>query len=461
MNTKTKNWIFLGLGLVLITFVLISGCIEEEKVGSKENQSLNQSANVTTVTTSKEKPVQESRKGIVVFAIKDVSANMSAISSVNVTIDKVEVHSNKTNGWIAVLNTTKTYNLLELKAKGTTNLISSANLDAGTYDQIRLYIARVVVIDNNVEKEAILPSNKLKIITELVVKENKTSTVIFDFIADKSLHVTGRGKIIMAPVIKVETRTNAAVEIKAKKVKIKGGKIKTNIIVGMDENGNIGKGVRIKPNAQIIIKDDKIKILNVSSKQALNIVHSLSVIPGGKARLKGSIYIVRGIDAETNKTVEIKVNGITGAVIGKYRINVTDCEEECKTNCETKYLADCKDRCKTNTFIKCKSKAYTNCSARCNSFTASCEERCKNEVKTECSHKCNDLLNRAECKAKCEAEAMISCKAKCETTNIAGCKAECKSKADAECAANLDLCNKQCLMDVRFKECYSNCTKKC
>ncbi len=445
------------LAVLLIGIVLISGCIGEEKVKSGENQSAVESGEIH--------PTEESGKGTAVFAVKDAAANMGTISSVNVTIDKVEVHS-ETKGWINVSDTKRTYDLLELKAKGTTELISSANLDAGTYDQMRLYISKVVVVEDNIEKEVILPSNKLKIIADLEVKENETSVATFDFIADESLHITGEGKIIMAPVIKVETRTNTTVETKAEnKVEIKGGKIKSNITVGMNEDGDIGEGVKIKQGAQLIIEDGKVKILNVSSEQALDIISDLNIVAGGEAEMKGNTWIVRGIDAETNETVEIKINAITGAVIGgKSRVNVTACEAECKTNCETKDLADCKAECKANGTIGCSAKADANCNTQCNtSLTASCEARCKNEAKVGCATKCaTELLNKADCKANCEAEAMILCKTDCIVSGKASCKAECKSKADADCTTNLDVaCNRQCQMSGGFRNCYSNCTYKC
>lgn len=144
--------------------------------------------------------------------------------------------------------------MLKLKAEGRQELLADAELKEGTYDQIRLDISNVVVTDANGDQEAKLPSGELKIQGNLVVDANSTATATFDFIADESLHMTGNGKYIMAPVVHVETREGADVEIKSdSKVEIKSGKIKTNVKVGMDVDGNVGVGLKIPAGLNLTI----------------------------------------------------------------------------------------------------------------------------------------------------------------------------------------------------------------
>ncbi len=199
-------------------------------------------------------------KGRVVFVMTDAAANMNSVTSVKVTVDSIKVHS-AAKGWIEVSSADRTYDLLQLKAQGQSELIADVQLDEDTYNQIRLEISKVVVTDAQGEHEAKLPSGELKINGNIVVEANSTATATFDFVADESLHVTGKGNYIMAPVIQLETKEDADVEIKSNnRVDIKGGKVNTNAKVGMDADGNVGVGVKIPADAEIMIEDGKVKI---------------------------------------------------------------------------------------------------------------------------------------------------------------------------------------------------------
>ena len=193
------------------------------------------------------------QQGRAVFAITDAAADMGIVSSVKVTVESIKVHS-AAEGWVEVSSAQKTYDLLQLKAENKNELMADVQIDEGTYDQIRLGISSVVVTDANGTHEAKLPSNELKITGKLVVEANSTAAATFDFIADESLHVTGNGKYVMAPVVQLETREDADVSIKSSNaVQISGGKVDTNIKVGMDINGNVGIGVKIPSNADVSI----------------------------------------------------------------------------------------------------------------------------------------------------------------------------------------------------------------
>jgi hypothetical protein len=110
----------------------------------------------------------------------------------------------------------------------------------------------------------------LKIVGGFTVNANSTSTATFDFIADESLHVTGKGEYILAPVVKLETREDAEVDTSVKsKVSVRGGKVKTDIKVGMDENGNVGIDLRIRQELNLTIDTaGKIKIGGIVSSEA-------------------------------------------------------------------------------------------------------------------------------------------------------------------------------------------------
>lgn len=205
----------------------------------------------TNINIQRVSEPQGSGMGRAVFAMTDAAADMGSVSSVKITIDGVRVHS-AAEGWTTVSSSARTYDLIELKNENEVVLLADVQIEEGTYDQMRLDISNVIVTDANGQQEAKLPSGELKIMGSLVVEENSTSTATFDFIASESLHVTGQGKYIMAPVVQVETRQDADVGLKSNnRVEIDGGQIKTNVEVGMDINGNVGVGLGIVSNANL------------------------------------------------------------------------------------------------------------------------------------------------------------------------------------------------------------------
>ncbi|HLC49885.1 MAG TPA: DUF4382 domain-containing protein, partial [Candidatus Nanoarchaeia archaeon] len=138
--------------------------------------------------------------------------------------------------------------------------------------------------------------NEIKINANLAVKENTTSTASFDFIADESLHITGNGKYIMAPVVKLETREDADAEVKSNnEVEIKGGKTKTNVKVGMDEKGNVGIGLKIPVDVNINLDVSGGISLGTSDETEMEL---------GKGRV---VFAVKDKAADMGSVTKIKV----------------------------------------------------------------------------------------------------------------------------------------------------------
>jgi hypothetical protein len=97
------------------------------------------------------------------------------------------------------------FELLELKENGVDELLGWADVPAGKYTQIRMTIEKVEVIfeDETDPIEAKLPSGKLKFVRPFNVIEGVTTILLFDFNVDKSVVVTGQGKVIVKPVVKL------------------------------------------------------------------------------------------------------------------------------------------------------------------------------------------------------------------------------------------------------------------
>ncbi|MDO8656331.1 MAG: DUF4382 domain-containing protein [Nanoarchaeota archaeon] len=176
------------------------------------------------------------------------------------TVDSVRVHS-EAEGWVTLTTDDKTVDLLQLKASGNQALLADVQLEQGTYDQVRLDISEVVVTDAEGEHDAKLPSGELKIMGDLQVNAQSTSTASFDFIAHESLHITGEGKYILAPVVQFQTKENVTVTIaSANDVRIQGGMTTTNVRVGMNANGQVGVGLGIPANVDISVTGGQIRV---------------------------------------------------------------------------------------------------------------------------------------------------------------------------------------------------------
>jgi hypothetical protein len=193
-------------------------------------------------------------KGRVVFVVKDASTDLSGVTSVMLTVDKVEAHSTST-GWVTVSSGTKQYDLLQLKKTGAAQLLADIQLSAGTYDQVRLDISKVMVTANGKTQEAKLPSHTLKLVGSLTVTGGQTSLMSFDFILDKSLHLTGNGMYILAPVVHLQSEDNADVEVDAdESVKVNAGDIETDEQDGMDESGDMKANFELPEHLDIDAK---------------------------------------------------------------------------------------------------------------------------------------------------------------------------------------------------------------
>lgn len=243
-----KNTLYL-LGIALIVLFL-GACGQEPQ---QDNQNDEYGEQTETDTTG---------EGEAVFGVTDAAADMGAVSEIHMTIDSVKVRS-QTQGWVTVSSTPATYDLLELKEEGRTALLAQAELPEGTYDEMELVVSSVTVVDTEGTHEATMPSNTMTFDGYLVVKEGQTATATFDILADQSLHMTEEGEYIMAPVIEVETRSNAEVDVSNEEdIAVSGGQLTTSVTIGMDIDGNVGVGLRIAADAVLSLTGGVLGILD-------------------------------------------------------------------------------------------------------------------------------------------------------------------------------------------------------
>ncbi len=200
-------------------------------------------------------------QGRTFFTLTDDKGNLSAVTSILVTINSIKVHS-ESQGWVTVSTKEQTYDLIQLNLQNVSVILADVQLKNDTYNQISLDVTKVIVTDANGSHEAKMPSSQLKIKEKFVVGLNSTSSVSFDIKAGESLHVTGNGLYILAPVIGFESREDVEVEKDSEEhIRIHGGDFISRTKIGTDVEGNVGENMKIDENSKLRIDSD-MKIRN-------------------------------------------------------------------------------------------------------------------------------------------------------------------------------------------------------
>jgi len=129
------------------------------------------------------------------------------VTKILVTVNNVEVNmamGDVGSGWITVISTPQTFDLLEIV--GIEEILGTAELTPGQYNQVRLDVEEVVVTLEGTEVTGKLPSGKLRIVGGFTAVSGETTVLTLDFDAGKTVVVTGKRNVIVRPVIKLLVR---------------------------------------------------------------------------------------------------------------------------------------------------------------------------------------------------------------------------------------------------------------
>jgi hypothetical protein len=132
------------------------------------------------------------------------------VSEVIVSVDDIQVQKagvEEDGEWLSVIDEEKTFDLLALS--GVEEVLGSKSIEATEYNNIRMEVLSMTATIDGEEKAATVPSGKLKLVTSFTVKANSKTILTLDFDVDKSVVVTGMGKVLFKPVIKVLVREEA------------------------------------------------------------------------------------------------------------------------------------------------------------------------------------------------------------------------------------------------------------
>jgi len=249
--------------------------------------------------------------GATIFSISDAPTFYN-ITSLNLSISYIEVHSATTGKWYKI-NVDKTFNLIELR--NISKVIVGADLPYGTYNEIVLNIANANATINGKVENIFIPSKKLRIITTFNITNSSTNAINLDFDLEDSLHITGNGEIIMTPVIGLSYYYGP---LDVRGFILHSAKFSNKEIFGMNENGSM------VPNSRIgyWIEKSGARIRAVNSTYGVIFVRTPSkLIIGSLGNLNTSIRnitvfgnnttcILRGRFIVCNSSEHINVNKI-------------------------------------------------------------------------------------------------------------------------------------------------------
>ncbi len=184
--------------------------------------------------------------GVTVLSVSD-APTVSSISSVNLTATSAEIHSTTTGKWYLLFNSSKPFDLVKLR--NISQLITGANIPTGTYDELTLEISNATATVNNQTENVSLPSGDIKIFGKFNISGNTTTWINLDINLNRSVHVTGNGKVILIPVINVNNFNGATLDVASSGIinVSSPGHLREHIETSMDTNGAMHMGANAVP----------------------------------------------------------------------------------------------------------------------------------------------------------------------------------------------------------------------
>ena len=121
----------------------------------------------------------------------------------NIEVHKVaENASDNVGKWIPIIGAPSSFDLMVVAQVAA--VLGSANVTAGSFTQIRMDVDRVEVVTTSGDNfTAEVPSEKLKIVRPFNVEPRTKTVLTLDFDGEKCLVLTGKGKALFKPVVKL------------------------------------------------------------------------------------------------------------------------------------------------------------------------------------------------------------------------------------------------------------------
>ena len=126
-----------------------------------------------------------------------------SVSSVDVTIDKVEANVNGT--WMQINTSTPAFSGNLLNLAKTTSPLGTMTLPTGHYTQVRLFVSSATITDGTGTHPVTIPSGSqtgLKVLVDYDINAGNVTNVLLDFDVNHSFVSTGSGSFMLKPVVR-------------------------------------------------------------------------------------------------------------------------------------------------------------------------------------------------------------------------------------------------------------------
>lgn len=144
-----------------------------------------------------------------------LSSNLTAgnenVTKIEVTLTGLEVHQTSAaaeSGWVSLTVPSGSFDLMAIES--VENLISSTEITAGSYNQIRFYVSTARVTTDSGTYTAEVPSSKISVAVQFEVQSGDVTEVVLTWDPDASLNQTGQNPptFKLQPVIHVKRVKN-------------------------------------------------------------------------------------------------------------------------------------------------------------------------------------------------------------------------------------------------------------
>ncbi|MBI4148436.1 DUF4382 domain-containing protein [Candidatus Woesearchaeota archaeon] len=235
-------------------------------------------------------PVKE---GVLFVTIADKALDMKNVSSVKIKILSASVYHKDKEYWTTVSDEDVVIDLLQLKADDVEKIYGNKSLPEGEFSQVKLKVADVKVTVNGKEQDAFLPSGELKMQVPVVVEADRQSLVTIDFVADESLHVTGDGKIIFAPVIHARSKKDIVFSEQPKGVRVSKETPVKAAMLSMNDKGELG-AEKLDVKKDWTIEGNKVVERKPAEKTRIELPHPTTSAEKSAAMKEAVVEIAEG-----------------------------------------------------------------------------------------------------------------------------------------------------------------------
>ncbi len=183
---------------------------------------------------------------------KEVSAVV--VKASNIEVHQVDAAEDK---WISILKDPPIFDLV--KIAGVNVLLGSSDVAPGKYTQVRLDITEVNATIDGKQVKATVPSDKLRLVGEVIIEEGKKTPITLDFDGEKSVVLEGKDKAHLKPVVRlIVGKPGSTPEATSTPATASTGKLENTTWV-LQSYGQPG-------NLKSVLKDTEVSVLFDSAK---------------------------------------------------------------------------------------------------------------------------------------------------------------------------------------------------